>query len=192
MNPRAGFTLLEVLVGLAIASLVLLTAFRLFETVPRLAIRSDAALERMTALFEFHERIVALAAAHVDDARRTDAAFEPDRWRSAALANAAGALPGARPFEIGRDSNGVFLDYPVHDRTERRHYRFAEIAFAYQGPARPGTWLDTWPKGLPKPEGVRLRVTVEAGDRPYEFVLKLLGRRPAVCPLLPDDQNCQR
>ena len=48
MNPRAGFTLLEVLVGLAIASLVLLTAFRLFETVPRLAIRSDAALERMT------------------------------------------------------------------------------------------------------------------------------------------------
>jgi general secretion pathway protein J len=182
---RSGFTLLEVLIAIAIVALLALMGYRALSALSESESRLSAEATKWRTLDLFFARLEADLREAVPRPARSDAAREP-AWLAAADATGNGALAFSRagpdfaidPGSVGqrlgyrlRNGNIEVLYWPGYDRPrngEPAAYALLSgvTQFRLSYLTATGTWVDSWPIGGDPdlPRATRVMVTLASGE----------------------------
>lgn len=201
---REGFSLVEVLVALAVSGLIVTAGGGLTSAVQKLESRASAEREARENVISADRLLRAVADGAVPDVSRGREDLEGWSKTSATFVTAGPpVLAFDRPHPVtlaietedGRARLLVRWRDPDHggERQEEVVSGARSLSLSYFGAPTSGaraSWQATWPRPGRLPEAVLLRVDMPELGPPIDLIARTYSRLPSACAALPHEPRC--
>ncbi|PZQ11884.1 MAG: hypothetical protein DI565_17020 [Ancylobacter novellus] len=204
LQGRDGFSLVDVLVALAVAGLVVTAGATLTSMIQHVESRARAAntaRENVVAADRLLRAIVDGAVPDLSEDLERPEVWTSERATFMTVGPQMLAFDRPRPMTLSVEKGGGGARLLVRWRDpESGRQREEEVVsgakalgLSYFGSERGGTgvWRPLWPQGTRLPLGVLLRIDMPELGSSIDIVVRTYSRMPEACAMLPHEPRCQ-